>query len=152
MKARSRATGCRPRSQARRATSLNCRAPTDRPPIVPRSSPAIDRTTGLDQGISDAPNLAIVRSQTGDFTRTQGEVVMESLPKAEGGADICAPYADNDNMSVGAIQAIKEAGLKPGQNIKIMSIDSMPNIHLATRAGEAHATVELTPNIAGPFR
>ncbi len=114
------------------------------------SSPAIDRKKGFEEGIADAPNLKIIRSQTGDFTRAQGKTVMESFLKAEGGANICALYAHNDDMAVGAIQAIKEAGLKPGQDIKIVSIDSVPDIHLAMKAGEANATVELTPNMAGP--
>jgi simple sugar transport system substrate-binding protein len=114
------------------------------------SSPAIDRKAGFEAGIADAPNLKIIRSQTGDFTRSLGKTVMESFLKAEGGANICALYAHNDDMAVGAIQAIKEAGLKPGQDIKIVSIDSVPDIHLAMKAGEANATVELTPNMAGP--
>ena len=114
------------------------------------SSPAIDRKTGFEKAIAGSDNLKIVRSQTGDFTRAQGKVVMESFLKAEGGKNICALYAHNDDMAVGAIQAIKEAGLKPGQDIKIVSIDSVPDIHLAMQAGEANATVELTPNMAGP--
>src|SRR5690606_21700940 len=59
-------------------------------------------------------------------------------------------YAHNDDMAIGAIQAIKEAGLKPGQDIKIVSIDAVPDIFQAMAAGEANATVELTPNMAGP--
>ncbi|MFD1342603.1 galactofuranose ABC transporter, galactofuranose-binding protein YtfQ [Litorisediminicola beolgyonensis] len=115
------------------------------------SSPAIDRKTGFEQGISGADNIEIVRSQTGDFTRAQGKEVMESFLQAEGGgADICALYAHNDDMAVGAIQAIKEAGLKPGEDILIVSIDAVPDIFQAMAAGEANATVELTPNMAGP--
>ncbi|WP_068116543.1 galactofuranose ABC transporter, galactofuranose-binding protein YtfQ [Tropicimonas marinistellae] len=114
------------------------------------SSPAIDRKKGFEMGIEDAPNIEIVRSQTGDFTRAQGKVVMESFLKAEGAENICALYAHNDDMAVGAIQAIKEAGATPGTDIKIVSIDSVPDIHLAMLAGEANATVELTPNMAGP--
>ncbi|AWI84926.1 sugar ABC transporter substrate-binding protein [Alloyangia pacifica] len=114
------------------------------------SSPAISRKKGFEEAIADAPNLKITRSQTGDFTRAQGKVVMESFLKSEGGENICALYAHNDDMAVGAIQAIKEAGLKPGEDIKIVSIDSVPDIHLAMQAGEANATVELTPNMAGP--
>jgi simple sugar transport system substrate-binding protein len=53
-------------------------------------------------------------------------------------------------MAVGAIQAIKEAGLKPGEDILIVSIDAVPDIFQAMAAGEANATVELTPNMAGP--
>lgn len=114
------------------------------------SSPAIDRKNGFEQGIAGADNLEIVRSQTGDFTRSQGKVVMESFLKAEGGENICALYAHNDDMAVGAIQAIKEAGLKPGEDIKIVAIDAVPDAHLAIANGEMNATIELTPNMAGP--
>ncbi|MAC77853.1 MAG: sugar ABC transporter substrate-binding protein [Rhodobacteraceae bacterium] len=114
------------------------------------SSPAIDRKKGFEQGIAGHDNLEIVRSQTGDFTRSQGKVVMESFLKAEGGENICALYAHNDDMAVGAIQAIKEAGMKPGEDIKIVAIDAVPDAHLAIAQGEMNATIELTPNMAGP--
>ena len=96
-------------------------------------------------------NLKVVRSQTGDFTRAKGKEVMESFIKAEGGGKtICAVYAHNDDMMVGAIQAMKEAGLKPGKDVLTVSIDAVPDIFKAIAAGEANATVELTPNMAGP--
>lgn len=115
------------------------------------SSPAIDRKTGFENAISGHDNLSIVRSQTGDFTRAQGKEVMESFLQAEnGGQDICALYAHNDDMAVGAIQAIKEAGLAPGKDILVVSIDAVPDIFKAMADGEANATVELTPNMAGP--
>lgn len=115
------------------------------------SSPAIDRKKGFEEALKGHDNLKIVRSQTGDFTRTKGKEVMESFLKAEdGGKNICALYAHNDDMAVGAIQAIKEAGLKPGTDIIVVSIDAVPDIFQAMAAGEANATVELTPNMAGP--
>ncbi|SIQ03367.1 monosaccharide ABC transporter substrate-binding protein, CUT2 family [Rhizobium sp. RU20A] len=115
------------------------------------SSPAIDRKKGFEEALAGHDNLKIVRSQTGDFTRTKGKEVMESFLKAEdGGKNICALYAHNDDMAVGAIQAIKEAGLKPGTDILVVSIDAVPDIFQALAAGEANATVELTPNMAGP--
>ena len=115
------------------------------------SSPAINRKKGFEEAIAGHDNLKIIRSQTGDFTRTKGKEVMESFLKAEdGGKNICALYAHNDDMAVGAIQAIKEAGLKPGTDILVVSIDAVPDIFQAMAAGEANATVELTPNMAGP--
>ena len=115
------------------------------------SSPAINRKQGFEEGIAAATNISIIRSQTGDFTRSKGKEVMEGFLKAEGGgADICAVYAHNDDMAVGAIQAIKDAGLKPGSDILVVSIDAVPDIFAAMAAGEANATVELTPNMAGP--
>ena len=90
------------------------------------ASVAINRKKGFDSAIAKHANLKIVRSQTGDFTRAKGKEVMESFIKAEGGGkNICAVYAHNDDMMVGAIQAIKEAGLKPGKDIlTVVSIDA----------------------------
>jgi ABC-type sugar transport system substrate-binding protein len=115
------------------------------------SSPAINRKKGFEDAIAGHANLSIIRSQTGDFTRSKGKEVMEGFLKAEGGGKgICAVYAHNDDMAVGAIQAIKDAGLKPGSDILVVSIDGVPDIFSAMVAGEANATVELTPNMAGP--
>jgi ABC-type sugar transport system substrate-binding protein len=115
------------------------------------SSPAINRKKGFEEAIAGTPTIKIIRSQTGDFTRAKGKEVMEGFLKAEGGGkNICALYAHNDDMAVGAIQAIKEAGLRPGTDIKVVSIDAVPDIFKAMADGEANATVELTPNMAGP--
>ena len=115
------------------------------------ASVAANRKKGFDTAIAKHANLKVVRSQTGDFTRAKGKEVMESFIKAEGGGkSICAVYAHNDDMMVGAIQAMKEAGLKPGKEILTVSIDAVPDIFKAMVAGEANATVELTPNMAGP--
>ena len=106
------------------------------------ASVAIDRKKGFAEAIKNAPNIKIIRSQSGDFTRSKGKEVMESFIKAENnGKNICMVYAHNDDMVIGAIQAIKEAGLKPG---------GVPDIYKAMIDGEANASVELTPNMAGP--
>ena len=115
------------------------------------STPAINRKKGFEEAIAGHANITIIRSQTGDFTRAKGKEVMEGFIKAEnGGQDICAVYAHNDDMAVGAIQALKDAGLKPGSSPLVVSIDAVPDIFAAMVAGEANATVELTPNMAGP--
>jgi galactofuranose transport system substrate-binding protein len=115
------------------------------------ASVATNRKKGFDEAIAKHSNIKMMRSQTGDFTRAKGKEVTESFLKAEnGGKNICALYAHNDDMAVGAIQAIKEAGLKPGKDILVVSIDAVPDIFKAFIAGEANATVELTPNMAGP--
>ena len=115
------------------------------------SSPAINRKQGFEEALAGKANVTIIRSQTGDFTRSKGKEVMEGFLKAEdGGKNICAVYAHNDDMAVGALQAIKDAGLKPGTDILVVSIDAVPDIFAAMAAGEANATVELTPNMAGP--
>ncbi len=115
------------------------------------ASVALDRKKGFLDTVAAVPTIKIIRTQSGDFTRSKGKEVMESFIKAEnGGKNICAVYAHNDDMAIGAIQAIKEAGLKPGKDIKIISIDGVPDIFKAMIAGEANASVELTPNMAGP--
>ena len=115
------------------------------------STPAINRKKGFEEAIAQAPNVTIVRSQTGEYTRSKGKEVMEGFLKAEGGGKcICAVYAHNDDMVIGAIQAIKAAGLSPGIDILVVSIDAVPDIFAAMAAGDANATVELTPNMAGP--
>lgn len=115
------------------------------------ASVATNRKKGFDEALAGHDNVKVVRSQTGDFTRAKGKEVMESFIKAEnGGKSICAVYAHNDDMMVGAIQAMKEAGLKPGKDILTVSIDAVPDIFKAMMAGDANATVELTPDMAGP--
>ena len=88
------------------------------------SAPAIDRKKGFEEVIAADPRFKIIRSQTGDFTRAKGKEVMEAFLKAEG-KKINVLYAHNDDMAIGAIQAIEEAGLKPGKDIMIVSIDGV---------------------------
>ncbi|WP_432454078.1 MULTISPECIES: ABC transporter substrate-binding protein [unclassified Agarivorans] len=115
------------------------------------SSAAIDRKTGFETVIKSFPNMKIIRSQSGNFTRAGGKEVMESFLKAEnGGKDICAVYSHNDDMALGAILAIKEAGLKPSKDLLVVSIDAVPDIFKAMSEGEANATIELNPHLGGP--
>jgi ABC-type sugar transport system substrate-binding protein len=114
------------------------------------SSAARDRQIGFNEVIALFPDMQIVISQTGDFRRTQGKEVMEGILHTEDPAKICAVWAHNDDMAIGAIQAIQEAGLDPGQDILIVSVDAIPDIFLAMMDGNANATVELSPYMAGP--
>jgi simple sugar transport system substrate-binding protein len=107
-----------------------------------------NRKKGFTDALAKTPNLTIVRSQSGEFTRAKGKEVMEGFLKAEAPGSICAVYAHNDDMAIGAIQAIKEAGLKPGTDILTVSIDGVPDIFKAMADGEANATVELAPDMA----
>jgi ABC-type sugar transport system substrate-binding protein len=112
---------------------------------------AIDREKGFNEVIAGYPNARIIRSQTGDFTRSKGKEVMESFLKAEGGgAAICAVWAHNDEMAIGAALAIKEAGLDPGDDILIVSVDAVPDMFRAMADGDTNATVELSPHMGGP--
>ena len=112
---------------------------------------AIDRMAGFKEVIAAYEQDRIVRSQTGEFTRSKGKEVMEALLKAEqGGRAICAVWAHNDEMALGAVLAIREAGLDPGDDILIVSVDAVPDIFKAMADGDTNATVELSPHMGGP--
>ena len=112
------------------------------------SAPAIDRKKGFEEVIKAEPRIKIIRSQTGDFTRAKGKEVMEAFLKAEG-KKINVLYAHNDDMAIGAIQAIEEAGMKPSKDITIISIDAVKGAFEAMIAGKLDVTVECSP-LLGP--
>ena len=112
------------------------------------SAPAIDRKKGFEEMIKADPRFKIIRSQTGDFTRAKGKEVMEAFLKAEG-RKINVLYAHNDDMAIGAIQAIEAAGLKPGKDITIVSVDGVKGAFEAMMAGKLNVTVECSP-LLGP--
>jgi simple sugar transport system substrate-binding protein len=114
------------------------------------SAAAEDRAKGFREVIALFPGMQIIRSETGDFVRANGKAVMESFLSAEDPANICAVFAHNDDMGIGAIEAIKEAGLVPAQDILMVSVDAIPDIFGSLDAGETNATVELSPFMGGP--
>jgi simple sugar transport system substrate-binding protein len=107
------------------------------------SAPAIDRQKGFGDILAKYPNLKISRSQTGDFTRAKGKEVMEAFLKAD--PNIQVLFAHNDDMAIGAIQAIEEAGKKPGKDIIIVSIDGVKGAFEAMMAGKLNCSVECSP-------
>ena len=115
---------------------------------TPGAAPAIDRKKGFEEIITKNPGIKIIKSQSGDFTRAKGKEVMEAFLKAEG-KNINAVYAHNDDMALGAIQAIEEAGLKPGTDIIVVSIDGVKGAFEAMVAGKLNCTVECNP-LLGP--
>jgi len=112
------------------------------------SAPAIDRKKGFEEIIKADPKFKIIRSQTGDFTRAKGKEVMEAFLKAEG-KKINVLYAHNDDMAIGAIQAIEEAGMKPAKDIIIISVDAVKGAFEAMIAGKMNVSVECSP-LLGP--
>jgi ABC-type sugar transport system substrate-binding protein len=116
---------------------------------TPGSAPAIDRKKGFEDILAANPGMTIVLSQSGDFTRAKGKEVMEAFLKSPAGRNITALFAHNDDMALGAIQAIEEAGLRPGRDILIVSIDGVRDAFAAMAAGKLNCTVECNPLI-GP--
>jgi len=115
---------------------------------TPGAAPAIDRKKGFEEAIAKSPEMKVIKSQTGDFDRAKGKELMEAFIKAEGKA-IQAVYAHNDDMAIGAIQALKAAGMKPGTEVIVLSIDAIKDAFTAMIAGELNATVECNP-LLGP--
>jgi len=113
------------------------------------SAPAIDRKKGFEEVLTKYPDMKIIMSQSGDFTRAKGKEVMEAFLKAPNAKDINVLFAHNDDMALGAIQAMEEAGIKPGTDIKIVSIDGVHGAFEAMKDGKLNVTVECNP-LLGP--
>lgn len=116
---------------------------------TPGAAPAIDRKRGFAEIIAGHPEMRIIKSQSGDFTRAGGKAVMEAFIKSEG-KRIQAVYAHNDDMALGAIQALEAAGMKPGNEVVVVSIDAVRGAFDAMVAGKLNATVECNP-LLGPM-
>jgi galactofuranose transport system substrate-binding protein len=114
------------------------------------SAPANDRYRGFREVMQSYPGMQIIDSGSGDFTVAQGKEVMAAFLKTHG-KDITAVYAHNDDMALGAIKAIEEYGLKPGVDIKIVSIDAARGAFEAMIAGKLNATVECNPLLGPEF-
>ena len=116
---------------------------------TPGAAPAIDRKKGFEEVLAKYPDMKIVKSQSGDFTRAKGKEVMESFLKSPEAKTITAVFSHNDDMALGAIQAMEEAGVQPGKDILIVSIDGVKDAFQAMAAGKLNCTVECNPLI-GP--
>lgn len=107
-----------------------------------------DRTKGFTDELAATPGLTIVAQQTGDFERAKGQAVMEQLIQSN--PDITAVYAENDEMGIGAVNALKAAGKNPGQDIKLVSIDGTRNAVQLIADGSYNAVIESNPRF-GPL-
>ncbi|MEP3279956.1 MAG: ABC transporter substrate-binding protein [Stappiaceae bacterium] len=107
------------------------------------SSPANDRKKGFDDAIAKDSRFNIVASQSGDFARDLGRQVMETLLQAH--PDVNVVYAHNDEMAIGAIQALELAGRKPGEDVLIVSIDGTRDALQSIIDGKMGVTVESSP-------
>jgi galactofuranose transport system substrate-binding protein len=111
------------------------------------AAPAIDRKEGFAEAIKAAPQIKVIASQTGDFTRSGGKQVMEAFLKSN--PDIDVVYAHNDDMGLGAIEAIEAAGKVPGKDIKIITVDAVHDGMQALADGKINFIVECNP-LLGP--
>jgi ABC-type sugar transport system substrate-binding protein len=114
------------------------------------SAPSNDRFKGFREILKDYPDMHIISSQSGDFTRAKGKEVMQLFLKQHG-KEITAVFSHNDDMALGAIQAIEEYGLRPGVDIKIVSVDAAHGAFEAMIAGKLNATIECNPLLGQQF-
>jgi galactofuranose transport system substrate-binding protein len=116
---------------------------------TPGASAADDRAAGFREGLAKFPNMKIIASQTGNFSRATGQGVMQNIAQSLG-KKITAVFAHNDEMALGAIQALIAAGLKPGADVVMVSVDGERAGLEAIERGELGATVECNPRF-GPL-
>lgn len=112
------------------------------------SAPTIDRKKGFEDTIKANPNMTMIQTKSGDFTREQGKQVMESFLRANG-KNIQVLYAHNDDMALGAIEAIEQYGLQPGKDVVVISIDGTRKALQAMIEGKINCVVECNP-LFGP--
>ena len=113
------------------------------------SSVANDRSQGFKTAIKYKPEMQIIASQTGDFTRATAQKVMENIIQSKG-KEITAVYAHNDEMALGAIQALQAAGMKPGKDVLVVSVDGEKAALQAITQGTMNVSVECNPRF-GPI-
>jgi galactofuranose transport system substrate-binding protein len=114
------------------------------------SAPTDDRKAAFHECLRGYPDMKVIDGAPGDFIRAKGREVMETLLKAHG-QEIDAVFSHNDDMALGAIQAIEAYGLKPGVDIKIVSVDAVRSAFEAMIAGKLNVTVECNPILGAQF-
>ena len=108
---------------------------------TPGASAAIDRSEGF-HNIADA-KLDVVAKQTANFDRTEGMSVMENMLQANG--DIQAVFAANDEMALGAVEAIAGAG----KDVMVMGFDATDDAIAAIKEGRMAGTIAQQPALIG---
>ena len=111
---------------------------------TPGSSVAIDRQAGFEDYLADYPNFNIIATQNGEFTRSIAQEAMENIIQAQGD-EIDAVYGHDDECAIGAIQALKAAGLKPGEDIAVVGVGGFKDACVCIENGEMDGTVLCSP-------
>jgi ABC-type sugar transport system substrate-binding protein len=109
------------------------------------SSPAIDRGTGFRETAAEC-GIVVTQSQTANWSVVEGKQVTEAWLKES--EDVQGIFGQNDEMAFGAIEALKEAGLVPAVDVKIISVDATAGAFQAMLDGTLNVAVECNPLIA----
>jgi simple sugar transport system substrate-binding protein len=111
------------------------------------SAPAIERRQGFEEVLSQNAGFRVIASEIGDFTTESGKQLMSKV--IQQGKIPQVVFAHNDDMALGAIKAIEQAGLKPGKDIVVISVDATKLAFQAMLAGKLNMSVECNP-LLGP--
>jgi len=111
------------------------------------STPMLQRAAGFRDAIAVNPELKLIDSVSGDFLRPKGRECMKALLEKHARIDVL--YSHNDAMTLGAITAMEEAGLVPGKDIIILTVDGEQAAIDLLREGKINCVVECTPTIGG---
>lgn len=107
-----------------------------------------DRAQGLRNVVDEHDNIEIVASQSGDWSRTTAQEVMENIIQSTGG-DFDVVYCHNDEMALGVVLALKAAGIKPGEDVQIVAIDGQAEAIEGIIVGEINCIATCSPRF-GP--
>lgn len=117
---------------------------------LPDTSPTILRHDGFLETIRKNPKIQLVQSISGDYTRSKGKETIRELLKKDRLAGIDILYSHSDEMTIGALEALDDAGIAPGKDLTIVSIDAQKNSITALKKGRINAVVECNPEV-GPY-
>lgn len=113
------------------------------------STPAIGRSRGFREVISAYPKFAVTFSEDGDFMLSKGKEIMRKVLRLYEPKDINVLYSHNDDMTFGAIEVMQDAGIRPGKDIVIISVDATQRIIEYLKQGAVNCVIECNPN-SGP--
>jgi simple sugar transport system substrate-binding protein len=113
------------------------------------STPAIGRYEGFRSVISSDPKFEVIFSASGDFMLSKGREIMQQVLELYRPGDINVLYSHNDDMTFGAIEVMQEAGIEPGKDIIVISVDATQRIIDYLREGTVNCVIECNPN-SGP--
>ena len=111
------------------------------------STPMRDRQAGFMQVIGGDPRFTVLESISGDFLRSKGEECMRDLLEKYGAENIDVVFSHNDGMTLGALDVLEAAGVEPGKDIILISVDGEQAAVDALREGRINCIVECTPHL-----
>ena len=107
------------------------------------STPMQQRSSGFREMIEGDERFHILETVSGDFLRSKGKECMQDLLERHERIDVL--FSHNDAMTLGAIEAIEEAGLRPGEDVIIITIDGEQAAIDLLQEGKINCVVECTP-------